>query len=193
VLGPEPVLGGSAYIAAVIAEPGVIRHTGTMAKIVFAEVDGRPSERTAALLAACERAGFEAAISQDIQKTLWEKFALLAPMAGVTSVARRNFGAVRGDPARRAQLQSAVAEVVAVGQARGVALADDLPQRILRTVDGLPAEMRTSMEQDLERGNRLELPWLSGAVVRLGAAAGVPTPTHAAIVEALQPYAEGRA
>src|SRR4051794_39421318 len=31
VIGPEYVMGGVAYIAATIAEPGVIAHTGTMA------------------------------------------------------------------------------------------------------------------------------------------------------------------
>jgi 2-dehydropantoate 2-reductase len=56
----------------------------------------------------------------------------------------------------------------------------------------MPAEMKTSMQQDLERGNRLELPWLSGAVSRLGRLAGVPTPTHDTIVAGLKPYQDGK-
>jgi len=193
VLGPAPVLGGSAYIAAVIAEPGSIKHTGTMARIVFGEVDGHTTERTGALLAACQKAGIEAAISADIRKTNWEKFASLASLSGVTSMVRANVGTVRGDPGHRAMLAAAVAEAIAVGRAQGIALADDLPGKILKMVDQFPAEMRTSMQQDFEHGNRLELPWLSGAVVRLGAAAGVPTPTHERIVEILLPHIEGRA
>ena len=35
------------------------------------------------------------------------------------------------------------------------------------------------MAVDLLRGNRIELPWLSGKVVELGKKHGVPTPTHA--------------
>ena len=44
------------------------------------------------------------------------------------------------------------------------------------------------MLEDLERGKPLELPWLSGAVVRLGARRGVPTPTHALIETLLRPF-----
>jgi 2-dehydropantoate 2-reductase len=53
--------------------------------------------------------------------------------------------------------------------------------------DTIPATMTSSMQVDLERGNRLELPWLSGAVVDLGARLGVPTPVNAEIVRALMP------
>jgi 2-dehydropantoate 2-reductase len=48
------------------------------------------------------------------------------------------------------------------------------------------------MLDDLERGRRLELPWLSGGVVRLGEEAGVMTPTHRFITTVLTPYAAGR-
>ena len=45
------------------------------------------------------------------------------------------------------------------------------------------------MHNDLERGNRLEVSWLSGAVVRLGRAAGIPTPANGAIYAALKLHA----
>jgi len=48
------------------------------------------------------------------------------------------------------------------------------------------------MLEDLERGRRIELPWLSGAVVRLGREAGVPTPIHSFIATVLKPYVNGR-
>src|SRR5450432_1718788 len=57
VLGPEHVVGGAAYIFAGIAEPGVIRHSGGPARLVFGELDRRPSPRLERFRAACERAG----------------------------------------------------------------------------------------------------------------------------------------
>ena len=48
------------------------------------------------------------------------------------------------------------------------------------------------MLQDLERGRRLELPWLSGTIARLGQELGIPTPTHAFITTALELHAAGR-
>ena len=45
-------------------------------------------------------------------------------------------------------------------------------------VDTLPESMTTSMYTDLQCGNRLELPWLSGKGTSLGVQLGVPTPTN---------------
>jgi 2-dehydropantoate 2-reductase len=53
--------------------------------------------------------------------------------------------------------------------------------------------MTSSMAVDLERGNRLEVPWLSGGVVKLGAALGTPTPLNRAIADILALHANGRA
>ena len=118
--------------------------------------------------------------------------ALLAPFAGVSSYARTDFGGIRADPALGAMIDAAVAEVFAVAEAEGIAVDDEMRGFVARAIETLPDQMTSSMAQDLERGNRLELPWLSGAIVRRGEAHGVPTPTHARIVEALAPYQEGR-
>ena len=48
------------------------------------------------------------------------------------------------------------------------------------------------MALDLDRGNRLEVPWLSGKVFELGRQLGMPTPTHAMMYAMLKPYAMGR-
>jgi 2-dehydropantoate 2-reductase len=52
--------------------------------------------------------------------------------------------------------------------------------------------MTSSMHHDLDRGNRLEVEWLSGGVVQLGKAAGVPTPANRAVWDVLALYANGR-
>jgi 2-dehydropantoate 2-reductase len=59
-------------------------------------------------------------------------------------------------------------------------------------VHAFPPDSKSSMLEDLERGRRLELPWLSGAIVRMGEACGVPTPTHAFINAILLPHQAGR-
>ncbi len=191
LLGARHVLGGVAQIAAVIAEPGVIHHAGSMARIIFGEAGGVPSERARAFLEACQGAGIEATLSDDIEKAIWNKFILLAPLAGVTSVTRLSIGAVMADPDTRQLFRDAVGEAAAVGRARGVRLDDDAVDRTLEAAQGLPHEMRTSMQQDLARGGRLEVPWLSGAIARFGAEAGVETPVNRTLHAALKPYAEG--
>jgi 2-dehydropantoate 2-reductase len=191
ILGKDAVMGGVAQISATIAEPGVIRQTGTFMRLVFGELDGRPSQRGAAFLAMCQQAGFEAVNTNDIITALWEKFVLLATNSSVVALTRLPFGKLRDDPVVFNLFEKSIAEAVAVGRARGVALPADMAQKALQSTRNFPAEMMPSMAVDLLRGNRLELPWLGGKVVQLGRELGVPTPTFDVTYAALKPYANG--
>jgi 2-dehydropantoate 2-reductase len=192
VLGAGHVLGGVAKIAAVLAEPGVVHHTGTMASFVVGELDNTRSKRVAALAGALEAAGVDHEVSADIWRDIWDKMAFLATFAGVTTLMRRPIGPIREDPPTCAMLHAGLEEAYAVARARGVGLADDFVEATLAHCDRLPFEMKSSMLQDLERGRRLELPWLSGTVARLGRELGVPTPTHSFIAASLKLHADGR-
>lgn len=190
-VGREAVIGGVCYIAAGIAAPGVIRHEGTMQKLVFGEYGGQASERCLALLAACRHAGIDAELSPDIHRALWEKFVFLAGFSGATTTMRQPIGPIRSHPRARAFLLDAMREAVAVGRAEGASLDAGYAEDRLAFCDSLPATMTSSMHRDLERGGRLEVPWLSGDVVARGEAAGVPTPVNRAIGDILAPRAGG--
>jgi 2-dehydropantoate 2-reductase len=192
ILGNEPVMGGLCYIAATITRAGVISHTGTMQKLVFGEYDGARSPRAEALLKACQLGGIDAELSQDIRKAIWEKFVFLVGLSATTTTVRLPIGRIRRHPRTRELLLDVMREAVAVGRAHGVALPADYAENRLAFSDGLPAEMTSSMHNDLERGNRLEVDWLSGAVVELGQAAGVPTPFNRAVRDILTLHADGR-
>lgn len=190
-LGDEAILGGACYIASTIDAPGQIRHTGTMAKLVFGEFDGHPSERVKTFLDTCIKAGIEATISPKIHRTLWEKFVFLVGLSGTTTIIRKPIGAIRSNLRTRAFLLDAMGEVVSVGRAQGVDLEEGFAERQLAFCDGLPAEMTSSMHKDLDRGNPLEVQWLSGDVVERGEATGIPTPVNRAILDALTLHANG--
>jgi 2-dehydropantoate 2-reductase len=191
VFGPERVLGGSAYIATRISAPGVIEHTGTMAGIEFGPL--APAQRPAAeaFLAACQAAGFSAKLSEDIVRVIWQKFVFLVGMSGATAVSRAPLGVVRADPELRWLFERAMRETWAVGKARGVALAEDYVDGRMAFAETLPHEMRASMAHDLERGGRLEAPWLCGAVARMAREAGLEAPVNRAVFAALKPFIDG--
>jgi 2-dehydropantoate 2-reductase len=190
--GKQRVLGGVCHIAAVISGPGIILHTGPMAKLTLGELDGSTSARLEALSAAAKDAKIDFVASTEIEKAIWQKYVFLSSFAGVTTLTRLPKGPIMAEPETRAMLKQAIAETVAVGRARGIKLADDLPDALIKFAEGLPDDMKSSMLGDLERGAKLELPWLSGTVAQLGASLGVATPVHKAIYQALKPYAEGR-
>jgi 2-dehydropantoate 2-reductase len=192
VLGERAVVGGLSYIAATIAEPGVIAHGGSMQRLVFGEYDGSRSRRCEDFLKACQQGKIDAALSDDIEREVWEKFVFLVGLSGTTAPIRAPVGPIRSNPQTRAFLLDVMREVVAVGRAKGVALSPDYAEKRLAFCDTVPATMTSSMANDLERGNRLEVPWLSGGVVKLGAALGTPTPLNRAIADILALHADGR-
>jgi 2-dehydropantoate 2-reductase len=192
VVGAEHVAGGVCYIAATIAEPGVIQHANTLQKLVFGAYGAAGSPKLQAFLRACEAAGIEARISEDIAREIWEKFVFLVGLSATTTALRQPIGCVRSGSASRALLLAVMSEASAVGRARGVALSPGFAEDRLAFCDTLPEGMSSSMHHDLQHGHRLELDWLSGEVVRRGRALGVATPFNQAVCAVLEPYAQGR-
>jgi 2-dehydropantoate 2-reductase len=193
IVGRERLLGGVAYIGASIGEPGLIRHTGTMQKLAFGELDGRASSpRVEAFRQACSAAGIGLDPPGDIRTTIWEKFVFLVALSATTTAARVPIGVIRAHERPRALLRSLMLEVVAVARAEGVDIPDRFVDARMAFVDQLAPTMTSSMHHDLERGNRLELPWLSGDVVARGERLGVPTPCNRALVDVLTVHDQGR-
>ncbi|TMG75202.1 MAG: 2-dehydropantoate 2-reductase [Betaproteobacteria bacterium] len=186
VIGAKHVLPGVAYIATAIAEPGVVRHTGTMQRLQV----GAAAE---AFIEACKAAGITIEKVDDVERARWEKFVFLEALSGVTTLARAPVGVCRADPELRATLAAAMSEAWRVGRSRGVHLPDDFIAERLKFVDRLHADMRTSMQHDLEVGKPLEAPWLCGAVVRMCAETGLAAPVNRTIYAALKPYLHGSA
>ncbi|HXF67297.1 MAG TPA: ketopantoate reductase family protein [Burkholderiales bacterium] len=190
--GEPAVIGGAAYVAAQLAAPGVIRQTGTLQRVVLGEYDGRRTPRVEALAEAFARAGVQTEVSPDIRRALWEKFVFLVGLSATTATMRMPIGPIRSNPQTRAFLLDILKETVAVGRALGVALPESYAEERLAFADSVPADMTSSMHHDLERGNPLEVEWLSGSVVTLGAQAGVPTPANRAVWDILALHARGR-
>ena len=189
-VGREHTAGGTAYVSAVIAEPGVIRHT-VNDRLTFGELDGTTSPRLEQLLQACRAAGFHATLSERIEIDIWTKFVWLSVFSGMTSVTRLPIGALREDPDLVAMCQAAGMEAMAVAHAKGISLPSKVFDDMIASFQALPPTVKSSMLEDLERGRPLELPWLSGAVVRLADELDVPAPTHRFIATVLKPYERG--
>ena len=186
IVGEERLIGGVAFIASSVSEPGVIKHIGTMQRVVIGERTGGSSPRVSALYEALRSGGIDAEISDDIERTIWEKFVFLVALSATTASMRQTLGPIRDDPEKRAMLFGAMQETVAVGRARGIDLPEDLADQRMKFVETLPDDMTSSMHHDLEAGNPLEVEWLSGAVARFGAELGVPTPINASVYKALK-------
>jgi 2-dehydropantoate 2-reductase len=194
ILGRGRVVPGLAQIATVIGSPGVIVHTSKFALIRCGHPNGQADAALAAFVEAARKAGIDIAVSEAMELELWQKFVFLSSLAGITAATRLPIGPLLADPDTRALFHGLLGEVSAVGRARGVGLALDAADKGLAFADAtLPPDMKASMAHDLERGNRIELDWLTGKVVALGRALGVPTPVSEVIYAILKPHRMGRA
>jgi 2-dehydropantoate 2-reductase len=187
-LGPEPVLGGLCGMQAFIAAPGLVRHVGADPWIAFGELDGSMTERIDRLREAFGRCrALKVDVPPDINVAMWEKFMFIASTGGLGAATRAPFGVFRSRSETREMLERAIREVLAAGRARGIALPDDAADRSMALVDRLEPHVTSSMQRDIMAGRRSELEAWNGAVVRLGAEAGVETPVHSFLYSVLLP------
>jgi 2-dehydropantoate 2-reductase len=171
--------------------PGVVRHVAE-GTIFFGEMTGHESPRGRALAELFTAAGIRHRMSLDMPVMLWSKLSWNAAHNAVTALTHTSAGAAASLAATADVLRAAMHEVVAVARAQGILLD---PARVETTIafsrDHLHA-LRTSMLQDLERGRRLEYDAINGAVIRFGAAVGVPTPVNHTLYGLLAALDAGR-
>ena len=186
-VGRSRMAKGLTRIISEIAHPGEIRHVGLEPYVAIAEWDGGTSHRVEALACALTEAGVQAEVPPDIDAALWFKFLMICSIGGVCAACRMPVGPVRTLPETRELLRLAMREVADVARAHGIALPADAVTRALRIADTLPPEGTSSLQRDLAAGVPSELDDWSGAAVRLGARAGVPTPLQSFIYSVLLP------
>lgn len=186
-LGPEPVAAGLCGIVSFLVAPGHVHHEGFDPFVRVGELDNRPSARLERLVAAFDGTGVRAEVAPDVHAALWQKLLFIAPVSGVAALVRTTLGQWRHLEGPRELATRAMREVVAVAAARGVALPEGAVERTLASLDGIEPTSTPSMQRDFEAGRRTELDAQVGAVVRLGAEAGVATPACRLVYDCLLP------
>ena len=191
VLGADKVLPGAAYIEAARMGPGMVKQSGSVVRIAFGETDGNDSQRGRTIRQVLSEAGINVQFSHDIRQVLWTKFLFIATMAGATSLARETMAEIMPRPEWRQVIVGCMKEIEKVARASQVALAPDIVESTVAYIEGDLEDMHASMHADIMAGRPLELEALTGAVIRAGRSAGIPTPINDVIYAALKPFAAG--
>jgi 2-dehydropantoate 2-reductase len=192
-IGAEHVLGGASFILAHIAEPGVVERTGSVQRILFGELDGSQTDRSDRLLAACRAAGIDAHLTDDIRRVLWDKYAFLCALAGLTAVTRVPIDKLMRVPETRELFRQMVREAVLVAQAEGVDLGDEIVDEKAEFAASLEPGSFSSLHHDLISGRRLELDALHGELVRRASRHNLSVPVTAIVYAFLRPWELGHA
>lgn len=192
--GAHRVLPGVVMLPADIKEPGVIRTPAEaeLGGIIFGPYEGGSSDQAAKIHDAFTTSGVPATLSEDIWRSLWEKFIRLSAYSAITVSTRLDIGAIQKTEAARNLLKSLVDETTAIARASHEALPKDAGQSAFDFLMSLPPHIHASMLDDLLRGKRIELDWISGEVIRRGRELDIPTPCHEFAYAVLSPYINGR-
>lgn len=187
IVGAERVVEGTCATITRILGPGRLRSVGNTNFIRFGESDNAESERVLGLRDMLIDAGVRAEIPEDIRVAVWKKFAFSGGCGGINAATRSPAGRTRSVPQTRALLERSISEVVAIGQAMKIKLENSLVGETLAFLDSLNYESTPSLLRDIAAGKPSELEAWTGAVVRLGRKAGVPTPVNDVIYSVLLP------
>ncbi len=188
VLGSERVAGGLCRIVAEAIGPGQIDHYWAQPSVAFGALEPLANgERLEQLRDAFRAAEVRCDIPRDIAAAMWEKFLFITPWGSLGAVTRSPVGPLRSAPESRERLVRALEEVDAIARAEGSNLGSESVKKTLAVLDGLPPETTSSMQRDIMACLPSELEAQTGAVVRLGRKAGVPTPIHNQIYAELLP------
>lgn len=187
VLGEKSVVVGLGGLVSYIVGPGHILHAGGEPYVSFGESDNLTSERTQNLLEAFKNAGVTANIPANIQAALWAKLALMAVNSGIGAITRVPTGQWRSVAGSWKMAQQVAQEVLAVATGKGIAMPSDSLASTVARLEASAPNSTSSMQRDLMEGRFSELEVQTGAVVRLGLEAGVPTPVNTFIYNSLLP------
>jgi 2-dehydropantoate 2-reductase len=169
--GAQAVLGGVCEIAATLNAQHEIVHFNDRHSLTFGELDGRMTDRLAAVNAALGQAGFDAKASGQIVRDLWEKWIFLAPLAASTCLFRAPVGDIVAAPDGPAIMERLLAECLSVAAHNGITASDTSIARI-RSMLLAPGSMLTaSMLRDVQNGSRTEADHILGDLIGCGGAA----------------------
>jgi 2-dehydropantoate 2-reductase len=185
ILPRGTVLSGCVYISSFIEAPGMVRQVGGSCQLFFGPDDGiaEPFRPLEGLL---KEAAIKAELTDRIGEHLWTKYLFVSPMAGVTSLTAKPFGAVMADEKGRAMARELMEEIARLARAKGIILPADSVDTALAKVARFPYETKSSMQLDYEKGGLTEIDLFIGYAVRLGRSLGISVPCHEELYAALK-------
>ena len=143
------------------------------------ELDGCERARTRDIAGLLVNAGFRSRILDDIRSEIWLKAWGALSINPISALTRATMAEICTDPGTRALVASMMREAQGIAEALGVTFRHTIEKRI----EGarLVGQHKTSMLQDLERGEELELDALLGSVIEIGNILGLQTPSMSAV------------
>jgi 2-dehydropantoate 2-reductase len=186
--GAGALVGCVCKIAATIDAQGRIVQLARFNELAYGEMDGAPSARTERLDAFMRGAGFDARLTPEVEREMWEKWILLATLGGVTTLMRGNIGQIAAAPGGVEFVSRFLDEVLAVVNAVGKSPSTAFVTSTRAALTTQGSSQAPSMYRDLEQGHPIEADQIVGDLLARAARAGIATPLLVASYANLSVY-----
>lgn len=174
--GSEHVLGGTCHLSVTLGADGVIRHLNQLHLLTFGPRYETQRARCEELLRIFEQANFEPKLRTDVMQAMWDKWVLLASLAGLTCLFRASVGEIAATPQGRGVMLSMIEECRMVAEAYGAGPSDAHMENIRGLLTDPASKVVASMLRDMQKEAPIEADLIIGDMLRRGLAAGVATP-----------------
>ena len=151
-------------------------HHNAMNLIRLGEMNGGLSERLVAVTETWKSAGFNAQAFEDIDQLIWGKYICNVSFSGPCTVFDYTLGQLMADAEAWEIAQGCAREILALGQAKGIAFKFDDPVKYLTEFGNKMPDARPSMLLDHHARRPSEIDAINGMAVELGRELGIPTP-----------------
>lgn len=187
VVGEDRIIGGKTYVGGVLLGPGHV-NARTKGKYTYiGEMNGKLSDRISKIAEMMTSCGLLTKVTDNIKGMIWDKLLINVATGPIAAITRLPYGDLYQISEVENTACAAVEEGISVAKANGAVLSTENPREIwLKAAEGLPYEFKTSMLQSLEKGQKTEIDFINGAVVRWGARSNIPTPVNNALVASIK-------
>lgn len=187
---PEQFLIGRVIFGAEI-EPGLVRVTVSAEPLAIGPAPGaQPLLSAARMASTLSNAKLQTVAVDDILPVIWAKVIYNCALNGICSVHEMTYGDILKRPDTQAQMRQVVRECYAVAAKQAVRLEPSSVDAYIELLENrlIPrtAAHYPSMLQDLQKGKRIDIDALNGAICRLGSECGVPTPENQRVVDSIK-------
>lgn len=174
--GAEHVLGGSCHLSVTLGEDGVIRHLNQLHLLTFGPRSQSQRARCEELLKIFQPANFEPKLRLDVMQAMWDKWVLLASLAGLTCLFRASVGEIMTVAGGKRLMLSMIEECRKVAEAAGYGPSAAHIETINSLLTDPASKVVASMLRDMQKNAPIEADLIIGDMLRRGQEAGVVTP-----------------
>ncbi len=186
--GEDRVLGGLCFIEATLDQDGGVVHSSQMNELVYGELSGEKTERIKKVEAAFDGTKANFRLSDTIEQEMWHKHLFITVMSGITSLMRAPIGPIREEPNGRETIVELLSEAAGSMRSMQAPIADNIEEMLLKKVDGMGYEMKSSMQRDIEKNLFIEADHLQGHLVQQARREGISAPILETIYASLKVY-----